>query len=246
VKIHNHKAIIVFVDFKKAFDSIHREKMMQIIRKYGVPTTLVNAIEELYKNTFARVLSPDGLTEQFEIKAGVLQGDTLAPYLFAIVVDYVMREAIQFDEEKLGFEIVPKRSRRHKAIKITDLLFADDIALLANEIAQAQELLTRVETESAKVGLHVNAKKTEFMAFNYTEPIEINTINGNKLKKVDNFKYLGGWTNSSIKDFLIRKAQAWSACNSMRKIWSSSLNKTLKLRLFKATVEAVLLYNSET
>ena len=54
---------------------------MQILRSYGVPEIIVNAIEQLYKNTFTKVLSPDGLTEQFEIKAGVLQGDSLAPYL---------------------------------------------------------------------------------------------------------------------------------------------------------------------
>ena len=62
---------------------------MQILSNYGVPTIIVNAIEQLYnyKDTFTKVLSPDGLTEQFKIKSGVLQGDTLAPYLFAIAVD---------------------------------------------------------------------------------------------------------------------------------------------------------------
>ena len=154
---------------------------MQILRSYGVPEIIVNAIEQLYKNTFTKVLSPDGLTEQFEIKAGVLQGDTLAPYLFATAVDYLMREAVQDDEDKLGFELHPRRSSRHPTIKITDLLSADDEALLANEIWQAQELLSRVESGAAKIGLTFNAKKTEFMAINFSEPIEIKTIGGSKL-----------------------------------------------------------------
>ena len=47
----------------------------------------------------AKVLTPDGETELFEILAGVLQGDTLAPYLFAIVIDYCMRQAIGDDAE---------------------------------------------------------------------------------------------------------------------------------------------------
>ena len=108
----------------------------------------MDAIDQLYKDTFASVLSPARLKEQFEIKAGVLQGDTLAPYLFALVVDYVMREAIQCDEEKLGFEIHPRKSRRHPAITVTNMMFANDIALLSNEIAQTQKLLFRVETEN--------------------------------------------------------------------------------------------------
>ena len=163
----NRKAIIVFVDFKKAFDSIHRGKMLEIIRKYGVPDKLVKAIEQLYLGTFASVLSPDGETDKFEIKAGVLQGDTLVPNLFAIVVDYsIISQVIQNNEEELGFMIQPLRSRRHPAVCITDLLFADDIALLSQEIARAQELLSGVEMEASKIVLHINAKKTELMTFN--------------------------------------------------------------------------------
>ena len=64
------------------------------------------------------------------------------------------------------------------------------------------------------------------MAFNFSEPIEINTIDGSKPKEVLNFKYfdLGGWMNSTEKDFNIRKVLAWSACNDLRKIWTSNLN----------------------
>ena len=45
VKAHNQKAIIVFVDFKKAFDSLDRVKLMQVLSSYGVPKITVNAIE---------------------------------------------------------------------------------------------------------------------------------------------------------------------------------------------------------
>ena len=60
-------------------------------------------VEELYKDTSAKVLSPDGDTESFKILAGVLQGDTLVPFLFIIPValDYVMREATK-DDESIG------------------------------------------------------------------------------------------------------------------------------------------------
>ena len=68
--------------------------MIELTRKHGVPNKLVDAIDQLYKDTYASVLSLGGLTEQFEIKTGLLQGDTLAPYLFALVVNYAMKEAI--------------------------------------------------------------------------------------------------------------------------------------------------------
>ena len=246
VKANKLKAIIVFVDFRKAFDSIHRGKMMRILKAYGVPEALVNVISQLYENTQAKDITPDGDTDLFNILAGVLQGDTLAPYLFAIVLDYVMRQAINGRESELGFELVSRRGRRQPPIYVTDLDFADDIALLCEEIEQAQKLLNSVEAEAAKVGLHVNAKKTEAMPYNHTTPLNIKTRSGNIIKEVDNFKYLGAWSQSSEKDFHVRKALAWSACHDLRKIWTSNISNKMKVNLFCATVEYVLTYGSDT
>ena len=246
VKSRNLSAIITFIDFRKAFDSIHRGKMLKILRAYGIPDELVNAIAKTYENTKARVLSPDGETELFEILAGVLQGDTLAPYLFAITLDYAMREAIGNDENRLGFTIEERKSRRTPATSITDLDFADDIALISDQVQETQELLTRIEKATAKVGLCINVKKTVVMPFHQTDNVEIKTREGVKLKSVEEFKYLGAWMSSSEKDFNTRKAQAWTACHKLHKVWKSKLPRSTKIRLFVSTVESVLLYGSET
>ena len=94
VRAKNLQATLIFVDFTKAFDSIHRGKMEQILLAYGIPKETVAAITILYRNTKVKVRSPDGDTEYFDIVAGVLQGDTLAPYLFIICLDYVLRTSI--------------------------------------------------------------------------------------------------------------------------------------------------------
>ena len=47
------KAVITFVDFKKAFDSIHRGKLMEILKAYGVPEKIVSAVDILYRDTVA-------------------------------------------------------------------------------------------------------------------------------------------------------------------------------------------------
>ena len=77
--------------------------------------------------TKVKVRSPDGDTEYFDIVAGVLQGDTLAPYLFIICLDYVLRTSIDKIREN-GFELTKKRSRRYPAKTITDADYADDIS----------------------------------------------------------------------------------------------------------------------
>ena len=131
----------------------------------GIPPNLLRAIESMYAFTRARVVTPDGNSEEFDILAGVMQGDTLAPFLFIIVLDYALRKAISGREQELGFTLTPRKSRRHSAVVLTDLDYADDISLLSDNVEQAQELLNRVEPECAKVGLRLNAKKTSPTTF---------------------------------------------------------------------------------
>ena len=120
--------------------------MVKVHRSYGIPDKLVDEINESYANTRAKVYSPDGVSEEFDIVAEVLQGDILSHYLVIIVLDYALRKAINGHEEELGFTIVPRRSRRLHPSFLTDLDFSDDIALLPNTLSQARELLLRVES----------------------------------------------------------------------------------------------------
>ena len=247
VKSRNMPAVLTFIDFKKAFDSVHRGKMFRILAAYGIPEQIISLIELMYSKTMAKVISPDGETELFEILAGVLQGDTLAPYLFAIVIDYCMLRAINGDEERLGFTIERRRSRRIGPKTVTDVDFADDIALLAESIENARELLHRVEKSAASVGLHINASKTKVMTFNLEDDSNtIQSITGEAISTVDDFVYLGSWIENTDRDVKIRKAKAWAAIHRLKSIWKSDLSKRLKIRLFLAACESVLLYGAES
>ena len=116
----------------------------------------------LYRNTNVKVRSPDGDTEYFEIVAGVLQGHTLARYLFIICLDYVLWTSIDKIKEN-GFEQTKKRSRRYPAQTITDADYGEDIAVLANAPTQAETLLHSLERAAAGIGPYVNAHKTEYV-----------------------------------------------------------------------------------
>ena len=85
--------------------------MLLILKAYGIQEELVTAISIMYEDTSAKVITPDGETETFSILAGVLQGDTLAPYLFVIVIDYIMRKSLTGRYEKLGFQLRKRQSR---------------------------------------------------------------------------------------------------------------------------------------
>ena len=160
VRAKKLQATILFVDFTKAFDSIHRGKTEQILLANSIPKETVAEITILYWNTKVKVRSPDGDTDYCDIVAGVLQGDTLAPYFFIICQDYMLRTSIDKIKEN-GFELTKKRSRRYPAKTVTDADYADDIAVLVNTPTEAEKLLHSLERAAAGIGFHVNAHKTE-------------------------------------------------------------------------------------
>ena len=197
----------------------------------------------LYRNTKVKVRSPDRDTDYFDIVAGVLQGDTLAPHLFIICLDYVLRTSIDNIWEN-GFMLTKKRSRRYPAKTITDADYVDDIAVLANTPNQAETLLHSLERAAAGIGLHVNAHKTVFMCFN--QKCNISTLDGTSLKLVDKFTYLGSSVSSTEKDIDTRLTKAWTAIDRLSIIWKSNLTDKMKHSFFQAVVVSILLNGCTT
>ena len=128
-----------------------------------------------------KVRSPDENTDVFDIVAGVQQGDTLAPYLFIILLDYVCRTSIDIMKDK-GFKLAKERSRKYLAKTIAEADYADEIALLANTPTQGESLLHGLKRAAAGIGLYVNGDKTEYMCSN--QRADISTRNGCSLKLV--------------------------------------------------------------
>ena len=207
--------------------------MEQILLAYDLPKETVAAITILYRNTKVKVISPDEGTEYFDIVAGVLQGDTLAPYLFIISLDYVLRTSIDEIREN-GFELTKKINRRYPAKTITDADYADDIAILANTPNQSGTLLHSLERVAAGIGLHVNAHKTEYMCYNHTG--DISTLNGTSLKLVDKFTSLGSSVSSTKKDIDTQLTKAGTAIDRLSIIWKSDLTDKMKRSFFQAAV----------
>ena len=241
---HNEELTLCFVDFRKAFDSISRQAIFVILPLCGIPEPTVEAIKSLYINTEATVITPDGETEFFEITAGVLQGNTLAPFIFMIVLDYIVRLSLDNLNDR-GLQIQPRHSRRHAAQHLADLDFADDLALITEQVEDAEALLQSLERAAALIGLYCNESKTEYI--NTTDSSHnLKSLSGGTIKRVQDFKYLGAWMMDSEKDFKVRKSLAWAACNKLKKLWHSDLPNEYKVFLFQHLVEPVLFYGAET
>ena len=233
----------LFVEFTKAFNSIHRGKMELILLAYGLPEETVTAIMMLYRNTKVKARSPDGDTDYFDIVAGALQGDTFASYLFIVCLDYVLRASIDKMKEN-GFKLTKERSRRYSVKTITDIDYADEIALLANIPTQAETPLHCLERAGAGIGLHVNTHKMEYMCFNQRG--DISTLNDSSLKLVDKFTYLGSSVSSTETDINTRLAKAWTAIKRLSVIWKSNQTDRIKRIFFQTAVVSILLYGCTT
>ena len=157
----------------------------------------------------------------------------LAPYLFIICLDYVLRTLIDKIREN-RFELTKERSRRYPTKTITDADYTDDIAILANTPNQAETLLHSLERATANIGFHVNAHKTEYMCYNQTS--DISTRDRTPLKLVDKFIYLGSSISSTKKEIDMWLIKAETAINRLSIIWKSDLTDKMKRSFFQAAV----------
>ena len=203
----------------------------------------------LYMNTKAKVLTPEGATLEFLTNFGILQGDVLAPLIFIIVLDFILRLSIaSSDGIKIG------------DINLADLEFADDIATITDSLLKGRAsiyptafyptlLCQRIADTAARFGLLFNISKTKYMLFNIPRPVNKNdrvAVNNEFLEEVEDFKYLGSYVASTTKDIQVRKALAWKALEALDVFWKSGMSKKVKIKIFRTAVEPVLLYGSET
>ena len=86
-----------------------------------------------------------------------------------------------------------------------------------------------VEHAAADVGLHLNAAKTEDIVYNQQVEV-INSMNGEEIKCVNDFKYLGSWIDSTLKNINVRKAQAWVGCNKNLEVKSKKGHESKTVR----------------
>ena len=236
----NTSLYINFLDFKKAFDSVHRDSLWKILQHYGVPNKLVNVIKMLYQGFSAQVLCDGELTETFQVKTGVKQGCVLSPFLFSLAVDWIMTKTV--GEEKRGIQWT-------FAKRLEDLDFADDIALLAQRQTDMQGKTDDAAASAGQIGLEANVPKTKHMRMN-SRSQEAIRLYGTAIEEVDEFPYLGskmtsdGSCDAEIKSRLSKASQAFGMLKS---IWrAGKLSLQTKLRLFKSNVLTTLLYGAES
>ena len=171
----------------------------------------------------------------FDNKPGVSQGCILCPFLFLIIIDFVMTKAM--DDASFGIEWGQKR--------LVDLDFADDISTISHTLAGIQEITNNIETFGPNTGLRINCEKTKAMKIR-PEQHHPTLIMQQNVDYVEKFPYLGSYMSSdgdSEPDVRARIGKAASIFQRLRSIWSSTtINLNVKLRLYSAIVIPTTMY----
>ena len=134
---------INFIDYEKAFGSVDRETMRKLLRHYGVPKKIISLIRCTFQDKSCKITQACQLSESFEAKTGVRQGCLLSPFLFLLVIGWIMKTTTTGRNNGIQWTLWTQ---------LDDLDFADDPALLSHNHNQMQDKTILLETTSAGTG----------------------------------------------------------------------------------------------
>ncbi|KIH60572.1 reverse transcriptase [Ancylostoma duodenale] len=154
--------VLIFVNYKKAFDSVETNAVLNALTHAGIPSVYIHLLEQCFSNTSTTIQLFDRKLE-VPIERGVRQGDTISPKLFTTALQYAMS---QLDWEDKGYLIDGK--------KISNLRFPDDIVLVANNTAEMETMVNELIVAGLKIGLEMNMSKTQLMVNQWCDAGEVN------------------------------------------------------------------------
>ncbi|KAK3520147.1 hypothetical protein QTP70_016254 [Hemibagrus guttatus] len=220
----------VFVDLEKAYDRVPREELWYCMRKSGVAEKYVRVVQDMYERSRTVVRCAVGQTEEFNVEVGLHQGSALSPFLFAIVMDQLSEEVRQESP--------------------WTMMFADDIVICSESREQVEENLERWRFALERRGMKVSRSKTEYMCVNEREGSGTVRLQGEEVKKVQEFKYLGSTVQSNGECGKEVKKRVQAGWNGWRKVsgvlCDQKISVRIKGKVYRTVVRPAMLYGLET
>lgn len=232
---------ICFIDYEKAFDRVNHEKLIEKLKLAGLDGKDVRIIARLYWEQAAVVRTEQGNSEGIKIRRGTRQGCVLSPYLFNLFTELIFRVIENEDE---GVSVGGRR--------ISNLRYADDTAITAENENELQILAYRVNEEGKHFGMKMNIKKTKTMVISKKKELPNVKIqlDGQAVEQVHKFVYLGELIteNGKCEEEIRRRIEiARKSFSKMRTILTNpKISVPARLRFIKCYVWSTLLYGVET
>ncbi|KAK3528654.1 hypothetical protein QTP70_007199 [Hemibagrus guttatus] len=167
-----------FVDLEKAFDCVPRSILWEVLWEYGVHGPLLRAVRSLYNRSRSLVRIASCKSDLFPVHVGLRQGCSLSPVLFIVFMDRISRYSQGLEEVQFGDH------------RISSLIFADDVVLLAPSSLDLQHALWRFAAECEAAGMSVSTSKSEAMVLDRKKVACTFQVGEEFLPQVEEFKYL--------------------------------------------------------
>ena len=250
------KLFCAFVDYKKAFDTVNRNKLWLKVLSTGINGRIFTVIKNLYRDAKSCIKHPNGnISVPFQSMIGVRQGDNLSPLLFSL---YLNDLELEMSKKYNGLSTLAKSIENDIDLddiviylKIYTLLYADDTIILAESIDDLQSALNTLYDYCTEWDLMVNSNKTKILIFSRgkIKNIPIFKYGDQELDVVFEYNYLGiifNYNGSFIKAKERLADQATKALFALiAKSRKLNLPLDIQLHLFDALVMPILLYGSE-
>ena len=150
----NIPGIAIFIDFRKAFDTIERNYLLSALRLFNFGPDIQRWVKVIYHNVSSCVLNNGHASPFFQLHRGVRQGCHLSGLLFVIGIELLAR-ALQNDNSIKGVNIGKK--------EIKPSQFADDTTVFLRNQDSVSNLLKLLRKFKQASGLEINTTKTEAM-----------------------------------------------------------------------------------
>ena len=236
---YNMPLYMAFVDYEKAFDSLQHPAVFDALKKHGVEEKYINIMKEIYNNGTAQVRT-ESLSRKFKILKGVRQGDTLSPVLFTAALEEIFRRM----ETETGIKI--------NGELLSNLRFADDIILFAENEEQLERMLNDLNTEGKKDGMKINKKKTKIMCNEVARRRRRNgvSVDGEQLEEVEQYKYLGRLLtpgNEMTREIDERITAGWKRFGQYNTfLKDQKMPICLKRKIMNTVITPAMTYGAET
>ena len=231
-----------FVDLQKAYDTVDRTLLWQILTRIGVPPHMIEVIRQFYDGMRACVRPGDGVcSDWFEVEQGLRQGCVLFPLLFNIFFAAVLNVVLQrFREEPAilaelmllkepSTSMGPEPAMNYVRRAVWGMLYADDACIVSRSPQGLAKMMEVIVEVCQAFALTLSEKKTKTMCM--PPPRTPRTMvrieaAGQIYKQVQSFIYLGGAVTET-PDMSVEIARRTRACwmPIRRYLWSSTTNQ---------------------